>query len=187
MKPFPLLLAATFAAVPAAAQVRLRAPGTGPSALVTPGLSFDGAAPMPAATPVPLALIAVPIPRLSAASRQSRVPEEFSRAPSWFDVDRLTFDALIKAEGGGTVVMRYGWRSQHEMTVFAFPGGPSVAFKEYASNPMDRPKRAFEASLQTTAARREAANIIRAVQARRPVADQDQAVLTAVLAFLDGR
>ena len=83
--------------------------------------------------------------------------------------------------------MRYGWRSQYEMTVFAFPGNPSVAFTEYSSNPMGHPKQAFEASLNTAAARQEAAKILRAVQARHPLENRHQAILEKVLAFLDGR
>lgn len=178
-----MILAATFAAVP----------GPSVAPVVAPNLSFDGATPLmtPALMPIPLSLIPTPVPvlmpALSAASIETRSMNEFSRVPSWFDASRLSFDALFKAEGGGTVVMRYGWRSQYEMTVFAFPGGASVAFTEYAASPMDHPKQSFEASLETPAARKAAAKIIRDVQARKPVEDKYKAVLEKVLAFLDGR
>jgi hypothetical protein len=109
---------------------------------------------------------------------------EFSGAPAWFDVSKLKFDALVKSGTGGTAVLRYGWRSQFEMSVFAFPGDASVSFKEYSTNPMDRPKQSFDASLQKAASRAAAAKILRAVQAKNPVAGKDKATLDAMLTLL---
>ncbi len=121
---------------------------------------------------------------LSAEAATLGSPGEFSGAPAWFDVSELTFDALVKSENGGTAVMRYGGRNQFEMSVFAFPGDASVSFKEYSANPMGKPKRSFDAPLQTTAARAAAAKILRAVQAKHPIAGKDKAVLDAMLALL---
>lgn len=188
-----MLLIASCGVVPAAAQVQVRTPLAGSYALPAPGMTFDGAGPSatpPASSflsPSPLALTPIPVLVLSAAATETRKPGEFTQAPSWFDASRLTFEALVKSEVGGTAVMRYGWRSQYELTVYAFPGNPSVTFREYASNPMGHPKRTFEASLNTAAARAEAARIIRAVQARSPVEAKYQIALEAVLAFLDGK
>lgn len=114
-------------------------------------------------------------------------PNEFSQAPAWFDASRLKFDAIVESGTGGTAVLRYGWRSQYEMSVFAFPGGPSISFKEYSANPMGSPKRSFNATLETAAARKAAANILRAAQARSPVSGKDKAALDEILAFLDGQ
>lgn len=186
-----MLLIASCGAVPAAAQVQVRLSLPGSYALPAPGLTFDGAGPSvtpPVAaflTPSPLALTPIPVLLLSAAATETRKPGDFTGAPSWFDASRLSFDAVVKSEGGGTAVMRYGWRSGFEMTVYAFPGSASVSFKEYASNPLGHPKRSFEASLDTKAARAEAAKIIRAVQARNPVEARYQLALESVLSFLD--
>ncbi len=111
---------------------------------------------------------------------------EFTQAPGWFDVSKLKFDAVIKSGAGGIAVLRYGWRSQYEMSVFAFPGGESISFKEYPASPMGNPKQSFEAALETAAARKEAAKILRAAQARNPVSGKDKATLDAILAFLEG-
>lgn len=111
---------------------------------------------------------------------------EFTQAPGWFDVSKLKFDAVIKSGTGGIAVMRYGWRSQYEMSVFAFPGGESISFKEYPASPMGNPKQSFEAALQTAAARKAAAKILRAAQGRNPVSGKDKATLDAILGFLEG-
>lgn len=114
-------------------------------------------------------------------------PVEFSGAPSWFDIAKLKFEAFASAETGGTAVLRYGWRNQYEMSVFAFPGSPSISFKEYSTNPMGHPKQSFDATLETPAARKAAAKILRAVQANNPVSGKDKAVLDKILTFLDGQ
>ena len=112
---------------------------------------------------------------------------EFSRAPAWFDASQLKFDALVKSGTGATAVLRYGWRSQYEMSVFAFPGSASISFKEYSSNPMGHPKQSFDATLETMAARQAAAKILRAAQARNPVSGKDKVALDEMLIFLDGK
>lgn len=127
----------------------------------------------------------------SAVSAQSPAPtpessSEFSQAPAWFDASQLKFDAIVKSETGGTAVLRYGWRSQYEMSVFAFPGSASISFKEYSANPMSHPKQSFDATLETAAARKAAAKILRDAQARNPVSGKDKAALDKILAFLDG-
>jgi len=148
------------------------------------GLSYAG-------IPADILLHGIPVDSAAlqkAASFASQGPDEFSQAPAWFDVAQLKFDALMKSAGGGGIaILRYGWRSQYEMSVFAFPGNPSVSFKEYAANPMGHPKQSMDASLETAAARKEAAIILRAVQASRPVAGKDKAALDAILAFLEGK
>ncbi|MBI5245874.1 MAG: hypothetical protein HY923_01735 [Elusimicrobia bacterium] len=111
---------------------------------------------------------------------------EFAQAPAWFDVSQLKFDALVKSGTGGTAVLRYGWRSRYEMSVFAFPGSASISFKEYSANPMGHPKQSFDATLETKAARKAAAKILRGAQARNPVSGKDKAALDEILAFLDG-
>ena len=113
-------------------------------------------------------------------------PDEFSRVPSWFDPSRLNFDALIKSGTGGIAVLRYGWRSQFEMSVFAFPGGDSISFKEYPASPMGNPKQSFEATLETAPARKAVAKILRAAQASNPVAGKDKTVIDDILAYLGG-
>lgn len=110
---------------------------------------------------------------------------EFSQAPAWFDASQLKFDAIVKSGAGGTAVLRYGWRSQYEMSVFAFPGSPSISFKEYSANPMGHPKQSFNAALETPAARKAAAKILRAAQARNPIGGKDKAALDEILAFLE--
>ncbi|MEK7857678.1 MAG: hypothetical protein AAB320_00930 [Elusimicrobiota bacterium] len=124
-------------------------------------------------TPVDLAALA--------AQRQN----EFAQAPAWFDVSKLKLDAVIKSGAGGIAVLRYGWRSQYEMTVFAFPGGESISFKEYPASPMGNPKQSFDATLETAAARKAAAQILRAAQARNPVSGKDKTTLDQILAFLE--
>ena len=114
-------------------------------------------------------------------------PAEFSGSPSWFDAAQLKFDAIVKSGTGGTAVLRYGWRNQYEMSVFVFPGSASVSFKEYSANPMGHPKQSFDALLETPAARKAAAKILRAVQERNPVAGKDKAALDEILASLDGK
>ncbi|MBI2788855.1 MAG: hypothetical protein HYX59_09255 [Elusimicrobia bacterium] len=131
-------------------------------------------------------ILAVTLAASPAAALDTGGPGEFSRAPAWIDPARLKFAALVKAGAGGTAVMRYGWRSQYEMSVFAFPDSPSVSFKEYAAGPMDPAKRSMDASLRTAAARKAAAAILRAVHERGPVAGKDKDALDAILAFLDG-
>jgi len=120
-----------------------------------------------------------------AAALAAQGPNEFSQAPAWFDASKLKFDALIKSGTSGTAVLRYGWRDQYEMSVFAFPGNPSVSFKEYSSNPMGHPKQSFDATLETAAARKATAKILRAAQMRNPVTGNDKITLDAILAFLE--
>lgn len=135
--------------------------------------------------PAPASLEAPSVSGMPAASAAPAAPGEFSRVPAWFDVSKLKFTALLPLPGGGgTAVMRYGRRDQFEMTVFAFPGDASVSFKEYPANPMGKPKRSLEASLQQAPSRAMAAQILRAVQARNPVSGKDKAALDAILASL---
>ncbi len=141
------------------------------------GRLFENSAP---AAPEALAVSAQP------AASAPENPGEFSRAPAWFDVSKLKFDALVKSGTGGTAVLRYGWRNQYEMSVFAFPGSPSVSFKEYSTNPMGHPKQSFDATLETAAARKAAAKLLRAAQSRNPVSGKDEAALDEILAFLEG-
>jgi hypothetical protein len=138
---------------------------------------FENSAP---SSPEALAVSAQP----AALTPQSS--NEFSQAPAWFDVSKLKFDALVKSGTGGTAVLRYGWRSQYEMSVFAFPGDASVSFKEYSTNPMGHPKQSFDATLETAPGRKAAAKILRAAQARNPVSGKDKAALDEILTFLDG-
>jgi len=119
------------------------------------------------------------------ASIAAQGQNEFTQAPAWFDASQLKFDALVKSGTGGAAVLRYGWRSQYEMSVFAFPGGASISFKEYSSNPMGSPKRSFDAALETTPGRKAAAKLLRAAQARNPVTGNDKAALDEILAFLE--
>ncbi|MEQ1917797.1 MAG: hypothetical protein ABL955_01245 [Elusimicrobiota bacterium] len=136
-----------------------------------------------AGIPTDIQLRGTPVnPAVLAAQGQN----EFTQAPDWFDVSKLKFDAVIKSGAGGIAVLRYGWRSQYEMSVFAFPGGESISFKEYPASPMGNPKQSFEATLGTAAARKAAAKILRASQARNPVSGKDKATLDAILAFLEG-
>lgn len=124
----------------------------------------------------------------SAAAPESS--NEFSQAPAWFDTAQVKFASLIKAGtggAGGTAVLRYGWRSQYDLVVFASPGNPSILFREYALNPMAPPKQSFDATLETAAARKAAAKILRAAQERNPVSGKDMAALDEILAFLEGR
>lgn len=111
---------------------------------------------------------------------------EFTRTPDWFDDSRLKFDGLVKSGAGGIAILRYGWRDQYELGVFAFPGGPSISFKEHSANPMGAPKRSYSAKLETPAARKAAASLLRAAQRRQPVSGNDKAVLDDILAFLEG-
>lgn len=120
------------------------------------------------------------------AALAAQSPSEFAQAPAWFDASQLKFDAIVRSGTGGTAVLRYGWRSQYEMSVFAFPGSPSISFKEHSSNPMGHPKRSFDATLETAAARKAAAKILRAAQAKHPVSGKDKAALDDILAFLEG-
>lgn len=136
-----------------------------------------------AGIPVDIQLRGIPV---DPAALVAQGPNEFAQAPDWFDVSQLKFDALVKSGTGGTAVLRYGWRSQYEMSVFAFHGGASISFKEYSSNPMGHPKRSFEASLETAAARKAAAKILRAAQSRNPVTGADNVALDEMLAFLNG-
>ena len=122
----------------------------------------------------------------AAAAMDAGAPHEFSLAPAWFDAAQLKFDAIAKSGTGGTAVLRYGWRNQYEMSVFAFPGNPSISFKEYSANPMGHPKQSLDATLETPAARKAAATIIRAAQMRNPVAGNDKVALDEILAFLEG-
>ena len=120
------------------------------------------------------------------AALAAQGPNEFSQAPAWFEVSQLKFDALIKSGTGGTAVLRYGWRSQYEMSVFAFPGSASISFKEHAANPLGSPKRSFEAALETATGRKAAAKLLRDAQERNPVSGKDKAALDEILAFLEG-
>lgn len=187
-----IILAAMCAAAPAAAQVRLQAPAPGLAPIIVPGLSFDGASPLmtPALAPAPLVATPAPgliAPVLPAPSVHMGEPGEASLVPSWIDARKLSFDALMPAGGGGGIaVLRYGWRGQYEMGVFAFPGNQSVSFREHSSNPMGSPVRAHEARLKSAAARREIAKILREANARNPVAEKDRAALAAILAILEG-
>jgi hypothetical protein len=196
-------------ASPAAPQTTVRAPASGVSAITGLGASFDGArfgaTPVPAAVPPALA-INIPVAAAKpiegsplsvllddsadmtqkTAALAAKSQNEFTQAPAWFDISKVKFDAVIKSGAGGIAVLRYGWRSQYEMSVFAFPGGESISFKEYPASPMGNPKQSFEAALETAAARKAAANILRAAQARSPVHGKDKATLDAILAFLEG-
>lgn len=200
-------LAVMLAASPAAAQTVTRAHLSGANAISALGASFDGArfeaaplripalsAPTLAATPTPTLVRPAPSSpeALAASARPAALsPEsanEFSRIPAWLDASLLKFDALMKSSGGGGIaILRYGWRSQYEMSVFAFPGSPSISFREYSADPMGRPKRSFDATLETAPARRAAAAILRAAQERQPVSGKDKAALDDILAFLDGK
>lgn len=112
---------------------------------------------------------------------------EFSQAPAWFNTSQLKFDAIIKSNAGRIAVLRYGWRDQFEMSVFAFPGGgSSISFKEYSTNLMGNPKQSLNAALDTTAGRKAAAKLLRAAQAINPVSGEDKAALDEILAFLEG-
>lgn len=201
-----LLLAAILAAAPAAAQTRLRVPVSGLYAVPGLGASFDGA--RVGATPMLMPTLspdmrmpaldrlfdnsasaspeALAVPVMPAAPVHTDDAREFSQAPAWFDASQLKFGALIHGAAGGTAILRYGWRSQYEMAVFAYPASPSILFKEHALNPMAPAKQSFEAALATPAARKAAAKILRAVLAKDPVSGKDKAVLDEVLAFLDG-
>lgn len=139
---------------------------------------FENSAP---SSPEALAVSALPAAALAPQGRN-----EFSQAPAWFDVSKAKFDAVIKSGAGGIAVLRYGWRSQYEMSVFAFPGGESISFKEYPASPMGNPMQSFEATLETAAARKAAAKLLHAAQARNPVSGKDKAALDAILAFLEG-
>lgn len=137
------------------------------------------------AQPAPSSPEALAASARPAASAQENA-NEFSRVPAWLDASRLKFEALMKASGGGGIaVLRYGWRGQYEMSVFAFAGSPSVSFREYSADPMGRPTRSLDATLETAPARRAAAAMLRAAQERHPVSGKDKAALDDVLAFLD--
>mgnify|MGYP001613019079 FL=1 len=192
-----MTLAVMLAAAPAAAQTTPRASVSGMNSIAGLGASFDGA--RLDSTPILLPNVAVlnplaPTPGIpvellrpiSASPASAASSNEFSQAPAWFDASQLKFDALVKSGTGGTAVLRYGWRSQYEMSVFAFPGSPSISFKEYSSNPMGHPKQSFDATLETAAARKAAAKILRAAQARNPVTGADKVALDEILAFLQG-
>lgn len=112
-----------------------------------------------------------------------------SVVPAWFSASKLSFVMLRKDQTGGfTAILRGGFFSITELCVFVEASGNTTGvFTEYSSNPMAAPKHKTEVTLNTAAARREVAAILREAHRVNPAQGNMFTVLKNLLSFLEAR